>query len=288
MANTVISTYGQELALKHALRISTGAPSLNLMLFTNNLTGGGLDPTFPYASFNRPTYGTYADQAPGGWSAAVDDGTRATVAAAPQAFYNPDGVGAPSYGYAIFDTGPPNWIAAGLFAAPVLGSAGDYYALRPRLQWRSKYQTAGDGGGFFNRITVDGRKRFLQALVGGTTIGTLTLRLFQSPASGISAATVLGDLTQCNFPGYAAATSLSWDPPAVNGSGQWESRCGNQFFTRSTTGSPQTVYGSYYTDSTDGALIAVELWSLPVVVEFAFDFAFILGRQTSESEFATS
>ena len=99
-----------------------------------------------------------------------------------------------------------------------------------------------------------------------TGVNPWTLRLFQNNAT-ISETTVLADLTQATFTGYAGVTMTrsSWSSPVIVAN-----------HARSTwllvptqwvnTGSTQTIYGCYYTDDDLNVVRGVFKFNTPIVV----------------------
>lgn len=76
-----------------------------------------------------------------------------------------------------------------------------------------------------------------------------TIRLFNNNVT-VVAGTVIGDLTEATFTGYAgkAISSVAFPTPTINGSDQAESDGPTMTWTcTSTPGSPETIYGLYVT-----------------------------------------
>lgn len=103
-----------------------------------------------------------------------------------------------------------------------------------------------------------------------------TLRLFKNdPALGLTTvqidALTEADFTEADFAGYSAVslTGGSWTTtPGNPGTGTYAT----QTFTRSSTGTAQTIYGYYVTRTTGGALEWFEYFSVPIVIEFINEF----------------
>lgn len=102
-----------------------------------------------------------------------------------------------------------------------------------------------------------------------------TLRLYKTDVTaGLTQAQVDAldetDFTEAAFAGYSAAalTGGSWvttqDTPSTGTYAQ-------QTFTRSTTGTAETIYGYYITRTSDGALVWFEDFTGPIVVTNAGD-----------------
>jgi hypothetical protein len=113
-------------------------------------------------------------------------------------------------------------------------------------------------------INSDGLVANLNSMTGksATPIGGGTLRLFTSPTT-VSDSTVIGSMTEATFTGYAgvALTESSW-ATAVTSGGVASSTYGAAVtFTRSATGTGQTVYGWYITDAGNTKLYASALFA---------------------------
>ncbi len=79
-------------------------------------------------------------------------------------------------------------------------------------------------------------------------------------------ATVLGDLTECDFAGYAAVNVTGWTAPSV-AAHVATMTAAPKTFTRSSTGASQNIYGYYVTDSGSTVLYWAERdGNAPIVV----------------------
>ena len=86
-----------------------------------------------------------------------------------------------------------------------------------------------------------------------------------------SEATVLTDLTEANFTGYAAKTvyvlgsvnSPKWQTPLTDASGITYSEADQQLSWQNTGTTSQTIYGYYVTDTTGNDLLWVERFATP-------------------------
>jgi hypothetical protein len=108
-------------------------------------------------------------------------------------------------------------------------------------------------------VNDDGIKLELDRITGNTMasgLGNGQLRLFKSNTT-VSKSTVLGDLTECDFPGYSAASlnQSNWAAATVSAHVASSEYSSNVEFTRSSTGSAQSVYGAYITNAGN-----TELW----------------------------
>jgi len=140
-------------------------------------------------------------------------------------------------------------------------------------------------------FTDDGIKLSLGKITGqdgSTPLGSSVLRLYKNnPSPAPSKATVLGDLTQCTFAGYSGQTlsSSNWAAATVTAHVASSLYSFNVDFTRSSTGTPEDVYGAYLTDSTNTQLLGVCLFAGgPYVVEFSGDKVTVKPRWTVESK----
>lgn len=115
-----------------------------------------------------------------------------------------------------------------------------------------------------------------------------TLRLFKNDATlGLTQvqkdALTESAFTEADFTGYSAAalTGGSWvttsGDPCVGTYAQ-------QTFTRSSTGTQQTIYGYYLTRTSGGALEWFEYFSVPIVIEFINEFIKVTPRITLSDE----
>lgn len=109
-------------------------------------------------------------------------------------------------------------------------------------------------------VVNNGEKVALDYLVGKvTTVRDLQLRLFKSNTTP-DESTVVGDLTEATFTGYAVITltGANWTTAAGDpATGSYA----EQTFTSSADQTPESIYGYYLTRVTDGDLIAAERFS---------------------------
>lgn len=118
--------------------------------------------------------------------------------------------------------------------------------------------------------------------------GNGVLRLYQNnPSPAPSKSSVLGDLTQCTFPGYAPVTLVTadWGSPTIAANVASVTASSAKTYTRSTTGAGQTVYGAYITDSGNTLLYAVCLFAGgPFTLATAGDKVNVLPTLTMQSK----
>lgn len=115
---------------------------------------------------------------------------------------------------------------------------------------------------------------------------TMMVRLFSNNHT-FGAATVLGDLTECTFTGYAAAAP-TWTTPALSGStAQTLPSPAGVPFTYSG-GSTTTVYGFYLTDSGGTVLYGGTTFSSPVTLSTIITSLTVYPTYTQKAEFSAS
>jgi len=78
--------------------------------------------------------------------------------------------------------------------------------------------------------------------------GTLTIHLFSNNVT-VSDTTVIANLTECTFGGYAAQTIGPWTAPASDGGNGAYTQAPLVTWTPTGSGLPQNVYGYYVTDA---------------------------------------
>jgi hypothetical protein len=111
-----------------------------------------------------------------------------------------------------------------------------------------------------------------------------TLRLFKNDAAGSLTQAQLDALTEASF---TEADFAGYAGIALTG-GSWTTTTGDpctgtyaaQTFTRSSTGTAQTLYGYYVTRTTGGALEWFEEFTVPLVIEFINEAVTITPRLT--------
>ena len=135
-------------------------------------------------------------------------------------------------------------------------------------------------------VIVDiGKKALLDKLtnVGGVNLVNALAHLYtnnHTPAHG----DVLGSYTEASYGGYAAQTLSGWPASSLNGSNRAASTAGTVTFSN-TSGSGQSVYGWFLTDSTGVTLIGAELFTGgPITLPSGFAFA-LQVTFTEQSEF---
>jgi hypothetical protein len=95
--------------------------------------------------------------------------------------------------------------------------------------------------------------------------------------------TTLADLVEASYPGYAAVQVTTWTP-SVLVEGSAAAYADPILWTRSSSGSPQVVYGYYVTAGLGGPLLWAELRELgPITVQSAGDAVYLTPALTLAS-----
>lgn len=115
----------------------------------------------------------------------------------------------------------------------------------------------------------------------GAGLSSMKLRLFSNNHT-VTDATILSDLTECSFTGYAAQ-SPSWTTPA-NVANVAQTQSGTRTFTYSG-GSTTTVYGYYLTDSGGTVLLGAETFTSPVTLSTIIPSLLLAITYTQKTEF---
>lgn len=117
-----------------------------------------------------------------------------------------------------------------------------------------------------------GRKLTLDIVLNSTRHPKL--RLFKNDVT-LAPTLVVGGLTEADFPGYAEIDLAALSAAAIDGTGKGFKEILANTFTRSSTGSPQTIYGWHIVIDNLSAvaeLFILRKFSAPVVVETAGHF----------------
>lgn len=94
-------------------------------------------------------------------------------------------------------------------------------------------------------VPKESRKAILDQVLGATRTG-LTIRLAKANPVPDDEDVTLGDLTECDFVGYAAQTP-AWSAPTLDGDDVANSETGVLEFTAGILLGPQTIYAVYAT-----------------------------------------
>lgn len=114
------------------------------------------------------------------------------------------------------------------------------------------------------------------------------LALYNSNLAYSSAAVLADyDAIECTFPGYARVTLNSWGTVAVpDGSGRaYVVETLRTFIASSPPGSPETIYGYYVRDDSNGRLLWVQAAAVPRVITLTGDNYSVIPKLTLLSEF---
>lgn len=131
-------------------------------------------------------------------------------------------------------------------------------------------------------VVTQGQQIVLDQLLASTH----SLRLFRNNVtSGLTAAQIRAltesSFTEANFSGYAAATLSSGSWTVVTGDPTVASYA-TQTFTRSSTGTAQTIYGYYVTRNSDSKLVWFEYFPSVISIEFINDQIKVTPRITAQ------
>lgn len=107
------------------------------------------------------------------------------------------------------------------------------------------------------KLADNGCKQRLEAARSVWNTTALKLHLYKTNVTPTTSS-VLGDFTECDFAGYAAQSVVTWGAASLAAHVAAIVAAANTF-TRSTTGSGQTVYGYYVTDNGITILLWAEL-----------------------------
>lgn len=103
-----------------------------------------------------------------------------------------------------------------------------------------------------------GMKAMLELIIAGEA----KVRLAKASIT-VDKDTVIGDFTEADFNGYAAAT-LSWGSITIDGDNNAVSVAGDAVFTRGPSAGSNTIYAWYLTDSAGTVLYAGRTLDTPV------------------------
>jgi len=125
----------------------------------------------------------------------------------------------------------------------------------------------------------------VQDVITAEILEDCTLRLYSNnhvPAN----ADVVGDYTECTFPGYSGIPLTGWSAAALNASNKAETELAMQVFTAGVIVTPQDVYGIFVTYNPTGDLVYAELdASGPITISTPGQSYGYLPRFTYKSEF---
>lgn len=117
------------------------------------------------------------------------------------------------------------------------------------------------------RTVQDGDKLMLQWITNQFTPGAINIHLFQN---NITPAVTdhLAAYTEATFSGYTSVSATGWGAPTIDGTGHGVTQATPVVFTAfGLIVPPQSIYGYYATDSTNGTLLWAERFdTAPVVI----------------------
>jgi len=93
----------------------------------------------------------------------------------------------------------------------------------------------------------------------------MTLHLYQNNIV-LGRSTVLSNLTEANFTGYAAVASYTWSTPYVDVDGSALAIGADEAFIATAATPSNQVYGYYFTDSGATMLLAAYAFAAPVAI----------------------
>lgn len=126
--------------------------------------------------------------------------------------------------------------------------------------------------------------QYVDALTAGL-LHNAQLCLFKNNYSPVDA-TVLGDLTEADFDGYARITLSTWSAAALDGSNKASSAIASQTFTMSApAATPNTIYGIYVLTAGGALLYAERNPAGGITMNTAGQTYSYLPRFTGKSEF---
>jgi hypothetical protein len=123
------------------------------------------------------------------------------------------------------------------------------------------------------------KQYFLRRTTHQIGVHDFSVRLYQSVSGGLGPDTVLADMVEAAYSGYAAQTALVYDFSLVTiVDDHAESTGDTKLFQHNGGGTSNTVDGWYLTDDTEGLLVAVEPLDTPKDFGSAADFLNITPR----------
>lgn len=121
-----------------------------------------------------------------------------------------------------------------------------------------------------------GRVQKVQAM--RSYLNTLFLHLYKNPRGTPVLTDTISDYSECTFAGYAPVALVAWGTAYTNAIFQGQIDETLRIFTRTTTGSPETVYGYYITDASGNLVMVQEGNPLGTVLTNAGDGYAVLPR----------
>lgn len=238
----LVTNFGERLLLEWALKSAGGA--LTLRLFRNDAT---ILPTMVAADLTEANFTGYSARtlARATYSAAATNtGGVAEMAYSEDLVYT-FGSDQSIFGFYLTDASG-NLVAVNKFGAVRNFVTGAEYIIRPRFTFTSLGSAAA--------VVTDAGERILLDWILRGTGGALTLRLFKNNLASFTSATVVADLTQADFSGYAGRSlaRASWNAAATDGAGVGQIEYNTD--PAWTPASNQGVYGYYVTDASNNII----------------------------------
>lgn len=94
---------------------------------------------------------------------------------------------------------------------------------------------------------------------------TMTLRLYANPIT-LQRSTLLADLTEATFVGYAAAAGVTFSASYVDVDGSALALGADNVFICTSATTPNTIYGYYFTDAGNTNLLIAYSFANPVPI----------------------
>ena len=111
-------------------------------------------------------------------------------------------------------------------------------------------------------ITDTGMERLMDG--GVSYLSSLVCHLYQNNYTPLFTS-IPSNFTECTFHGYAAQATSSWSTPTTNASPPNADTTNSPLTFTATDGAvPNTVYGAYFLDPSDGSLIMAQRTNLTV------------------------
>lgn len=114
------------------------------------------------------------------------------------------------------------------------------------------------------------RTYLVAILAGFNPFPSKDVHLFQRPFL-FTNDTVLADIPEANFQGYALQSAFNWGTPYFDGAGQLVMSAGNFVFTATGPGNPNLIGGWYLTDAANTTFVWGQNLSPPVGVKKSGD-----------------
>lgn len=131
-------------------------------------------------------------------------------------------------------------------------------------------------------VPDEGEVSLLDMLVDGDGFSSVRIRLYKNNLTP-DEDTVYGDMTECDFSGYAQVTPSFGAASVVSHKGKIVDSAARNF-THNGGGTSNTVYGYYVVDSTGTRLLWVERFASPITMANSGDQIQLTAAFTANSE----